>query len=207
MSKKYESLAHDIVANIGGQENVSNVYHCMTRLRFTLANNAKANKDALEKIEGVTKVIINAGVYQVVIGPHVADVFEEVIKLVDIDSNNVTQSNEKKGIFNTIFDFISGTFQPVIPALSGAGMVKAVLAILVVFKIISNESQTYYLLNMFSDGVFYFLPMILAYTVAQKLKANPILAVSVAAMMLHPNWFALVTAGEPVSFFGVVPFT
>ncbi|MDD3028347.1 MAG: PTS transporter subunit EIIC, partial [Erysipelotrichaceae bacterium] len=207
MSKKYESLAHDIVENIGGKENVLNVYHCMTRLRFTLADNAKANKEAIEEIEGVTKVIINAGVYQVVIGPHVSDVFEEVIKLVDINPNKEDVPAAKNGILNTIFDFISGTFQPVIPALSGAGMVKAVLAILVVLKLITNESQTYYLLNMFADGVFYFLPLILAYTAAQKLKANPILAVSVAAMMLHPNWFALVTAGEPVSFFGVVPFT
>lgn len=207
MSKKYESLAKDIVANVGGQENVSNVYHCMTRLRFTLASNAKANKEALESLDGVTKVIINAGVYQVVIGPHVAEVFEEVIKLVDIGSDNVAQLVEKKGVFNTVIDFISGTFQPVIPALSGAGMVKAVLAILVVFKLITNESQTYYLLNMFADGVFYFLPLILAFTAAQKLKANPILAVSVGAMMLHPNWFNLVSAGEPVNFFGMIPFT
>lgn len=207
MSKKYESLARDIVANVGGKENVSNVYHCMTRLRFTLASNAKANKEALESLDGVTKVIINAGVYQVVIGPHVAEVFEEVTKLVDIEAKSDQTPTENKGVFNTIFDFISGTFQPVIPALSGAGMVKAVLAILVVLKVITTDSQTYYLLNMFADGVFYFLPLILAFTAAQKLKANPILAVSVGAMMLHPNWFNLVAAGEPVSFFGVIPFT
>ncbi len=86
-------------------------------------------------------------------------------------------------------------------------MVKAVLALLVVFNVITTGSQTYYLLNLFADGVFFFLPMLLAFTEAQKLKCNPILAVGVAAMMMHPNWTALVTAGEPVHFFGVIPFT
>ena len=86
-------------------------------------------------------------------------------------------------------------------------MVKAVLALLIVFQVISPESQTYYLLNMFADGVFFFLPIILAFTEAQKLRCNPILAASVAAMMMHPNWGALVTAGDPVKFFEIIPFT
>lgn len=102
-----------------------------------------------------------------------------------------------------MIDFVAGTFQPIIPALSGAGMVKAVLALLIVFDVITADSQTYYMLNLFADGVFFFLPMILAFTVAQKLRCNPILAASVAAMMMHPNWGALVTAGEPVHFLGL----
>ena len=178
MSKKYNSLAKKIVELVGGKENINEVYHCVTRLRF-----------------------------QVVIGTHVSEVFEEVEKYVDINSKNVSEVTEKKGIVNTIIEFVAGTFQPVIPALSGAGMVKAVLALLVVFNVITTDSQTYTLLNIFADGVFFFLPMILAYTEAQKLKCNPILAVGVAAMMLHPNWIALVQAGEPVHFFGAIPFT
>src|SRR5690606_5207376 len=126
-----------------------------------------------------------------VIGTHVRDVFEEVEKKIDISTNNESVP-DKKGPLSTIIDFVAGTFQPVIPALSGAGMVKAVLALLVVFQIVTPESQTYYLLNLFADGVFFFLPIILAFTEAQKLKSNPILAASVAAMMLHPNWGALV---------------
>lgn len=86
-------------------------------------------------------------------------------------------------------------------------MVKAVLALLVVFKLISNTSQTYVMLNTFSDGVFYFLPLLLAFTTAQKLKTNPILAVGVIAMMLHPNWITFLTAGEKVAFFDLIPFT
>ena len=207
MSKKYNSLAKKIVELVGGKENINEVYHCVTRLRFKLADEQKADVTRLEETDGVTKVIQNAGVFQVVIGTHVSEVFEEVEKYVDIDSKNVSEVTEKKGIVNTIIEFVAGTFQPVIPALSGAGMVKAVLALLVVFNVITTDSQTYTLLNIFADGVFFFLPMILAYTEAQKLKCNPILAVGVAAMMLHPNWIALVQAGEPVHFFGAIPFT
>lgn len=207
MSKKYEELAQQIIEGVGGKANVSDVYHCQTRLRFKLIDESKADKKAIENLKGVTKVLINAGVFQVIIGTHVAEVFEEIEKLVDIKLNKSEQESEKKGIITTIIEFVAGTFQPIIPALSGAGMVKAVLALLVVFNVITTGSQTYYLLNLFSDGVFFFLPMLLAFTEAQKLKCNPILAVGVAAMMMHPNWTALVTAGEPVHFFGVIPFT
>lgn len=205
MSKEYQTLATQIIALVGGKENVANVYHCQTRLRFTLVGNLKADTEDLEKLDGVTKVIINAGQYQIVIGTHVADVFEEIEKLVEISQDTTTQ--EKKGIFDTNIDFVAGTFQPIIPALSGAGMVKAVLALLVVFNVITTDSQTYYMLNVFADGVFYFLPILIAFTQAQKLKCNPILAAGVAAMLLHPNWSALVAAGDAVNFFNVIPFT
>ena len=208
MSRKYEALAQDIVRNVGGKQNVNDVYHCQTRLRFKLADEEKADKDALEAMDGVAKVIINAGVYQVVIGTHVADVFEEIEKLVDIKKDGADEAaEEKKGVLNTVIDFVAGTFQPIIPALSGAGMVKAIMALLVVFHLISTDSQTYYMLNVFADGVFYFLPLLLAFCEAQKLRCNPVLAAGVAAMMLHPNWLSLVTAAEPVHFFGVIPFT
>lgn len=209
MSRKYEELASEIIKKVGGKENVNDVYHCQTRLRFNLADEEKADDKSLEETDGVAKVIRNAGVYQVVIGTHVADVFEEIEKLVDIGKGKGTTeaAEEKQNLFEKIIDFVAGVFQPVIPALSGAGMVKALLALLVVANVISNQSQTYYLLNLFADGVFYFLPMILAFTCAQKLKCNPILAAGVAAMMLHPNWTALVAAKEAVHFFDIIPFT
>lgn len=208
MSKKYEKLAQSIINNVGGFGNIDNVYHCQTRLRFKLNDESKANKEALENLDGVVKVIINGGVYQVIIGTHVKEVFEEIEK--DIKPQNGDKENkkaEKKSIPGVIIDFISGTFQPIIPALSGAGMVKALLALLVVFNAISKTSQTYYILNFFADAVFYFLPILLAFSQAQKLKCNPILAASVAGIMMHPSWGALVTKGEAVNFFGVIPFT
>lgn len=208
MSKKYEVLTTQLIEQLGGQKNIKEAYHCQTRLRFKLADESKVNDQAVSEIDGVIKVIRNAGVYQVVIGTHVADVFEELEKHIDIQGSVDTNADqEKKKLIEVIIDFVAGVFQPVIPALSGAGMVKAVLALLVVGKIVTPDNQTYMLLNLFADGVFYFLPMILAYTTAQKLKCNPILAVGVSAMMLHPNWQALVQAGEPIRFFDVIPFT
>lgn len=158
MSRKYEKLAGEIVEKVGGKENVNDVYHCQTRLRFKLADEEKADDRALEGTDGVAKVIRNAGVYQVVIGTHVADVFEEVEKLVDTGKGkgSTKTAEEKQNAFEKVIDFVAGVFQPVIPALSGAGMVKALLAVLVVMKVLSSQSQTYYLLNLFADGVFTF---------------------------------------------------
>ena len=207
MSKKYEGLARDIVQLVGGKENVTQAYHCQTRLRFTLADEGKADEEAIKAHDGVVGVIHGAGQFQVCIGPHVADVFEGVEKLVDTGEKDVEAPAEKKGAFDRVIDFVAGTFQPIIPALSGAGMVKAVMALLTTFELISADSQTYQMLNIFADGVFYFLPILLAFTEAQKLKCNPILAAGVAAMLLHPNWSAFVTAAEPVNFFEVIPFT
>ncbi|MDO4912524.1 MAG: beta-glucoside-specific PTS transporter subunit IIABC [Lactobacillus sp.] len=207
MSKQYHVLAENIIKLIGGKENVIDVYHCQTRLRFKLKDASLVKKSELEQLDGVNMYLVNAGVHQVVIGPHVKDVFDEVVDILGDLPGEQEANTEKVPLVQKIIDFVAGVFQPVIPALSGAGMVKAVLALLVVFKVIANTDQTYLLLNTFADGVFYFLPLILAFTTAQKLKANPILAVGVIAMMLHPNWTGLVTAGHAVNFFGVIPFT
>lgn len=208
MSKKYETLAQSIVEKVGGIENISNVYHCQTRLRFNLKNDDKADQKALESMDGIAKVMISNAVFQVVIGTHVKEVYEEVEKIVQPQKlNEDITSSKKKNPVSVFIDFISGTFMPVIPAMSGAGMIKAVLALLTVFNIISTDSQTYYVLNFFSDAVFYFLPILLAFNAAQKLHCSPILAAAVAGIMLHPNWSALVTAGQAVALFDLIPLT
>lgn len=209
MSKRYEQLAADIIEKVGGQKNIQSAYHCQTRIRFSLADEQLADDEAIKNMDGVAGVIRNAGVYQVVIGTHVADVFEEVEKLADLSSasgKDEGKKEEKKGAMNTVIDFVSSVFQPIIPALSGAGMIKAVLALLTVFHFITNDSQTYILLNMFADSAFYFLPVLVAFTEAQKLKCNPILACVTALILMHPTWTGLVSAGEPVSLFEVIPF-
>lgn len=208
MSKNYEQIAQDVVAGVGGAENIKNLYHCQTRLRFTLADETKADKEGLEKLDAVKKVILNGGVFQVVIGTDVAEVFDAIQPLMPNRPEAQAQAGpaQKKSIFERVIDFVAGVFQPIIPALSGAGMLKALLALLVVFKLVDSSSQTYAVINFFADAVFYFLPILLAFTEAQKLKCNPILAAAVAGIMMHPNWGAMVAAGEPVRFFEVIPF-
>lgn len=208
MSKNYKQIAQDVVAGVGGAENIKNLYHCQTRLRFTLADESKADKGGLEKLDAVKKVILNGGVYQVVIGTDVAEVFDAIQPL--LPNQPAAQADaapaQKKSAFERVIDFVAGVFQPIIPALSGAGMLKALLALLVVFKLVDSTSQTYAIFNFFADAVFYFLPILLAFTEAQKLRCNPILAAAVAGIMMHPNWGAMVAAGESVRFFDLIPF-
>lgn len=208
MRKNYKQIAQDVVAGVGGAENIKNLYHCQTRLRFALADESKADKEGLEKLDAVKKVILNGGVYQVVIGTDVAEVFDAIQPLLpnQAAAQADTAPAQKKNAFERVIDFVAGVFQPVIPALSGAGMLKALLALLVVFNLVDSTSQTYAIFNFFADAVFYFLPILLAFTQAQKLKCNPILAAAVAGIMMHPNWGAMVAAGEPVRFFDLIPF-
>lgn len=207
MSKNYKAIAEQILPLVGGKDNVRNYYHCQTRLRFTLADESKADKAALEALGDVRKVMINAGVYQVVIGTDVADVFAQLEPMLDLKPESGGKPAQKKGVVNAVIDFIAGTFQPIIPALFGTGMLRALMAILVAFHLVDTSSQTYSILNFFGDAVFYFLPLLLAFSQAQKLKCNPVLAAAVAGIMMHPAWNAMVAAGEPVSFFHVLPFT
>lgn len=209
MSKKYEGLASAIVEKVGGPDNIGAVRHCQTRLRFTLKDTGIADKDSIQSLDGVAQVVESGGMFQVVIGMHVADVFEEVEKLIPNKDGEAAQdkgNKERMSPVNFAIDFVSSVFQPIVPALSGAGMLKALMALLTVFRLVDSGSQSYYILNFFADAVFTFLPLLLAYTTAKRMKCNVVLAISVAGIMCHPNWAALVTAGEPVNFFGMIPF-
>ncbi|MBT8162412.1 MULTISPECIES: beta-glucoside-specific PTS transporter subunit IIABC [Arthrobacter] len=211
MSKQYAPLAADIVRLVGGKANITEAYHCQTRLRFALKDESAVALDELNATEGIVKTLSKGGVFQVVVGMHVKDVFDEMEhELGDLSANandaDGAAKDKHKKVGSAVIEFVSSVFQPLIPALSGAGMVKALLALLVVLKVVNTGSQTYVLVNLFADAVFYFLPVLLAFSAAQKLKISPILAAAVAAMMLHPNWVALVTKKDPVTFFDILPF-
>lgn len=212
MSSKYRSLAKEIVDNVGGIQNIDSLHHCQTRLRFKLKNNDLVNQKKISDNKDVLKVVISGGQFQVVIGMQVADVYDEVVAYMnnqgfdqEVDSKPDTEIQKPKNKFDLVADFISSIFSPIIPALAGAGMVKALLAVLVTFNVISQTSQSYVILNMIGDGTFAFLPILLAFTTAQKLKTNPFLAVAVAAIMVHPTWATLVDAGKPISLFNIIP--
>ncbi|ASA19773.1 beta-glucoside-specific PTS transporter subunit IIABC [Paenibacillus donghaensis] len=205
MSKKYETLAQQIIEKVGGEKNVSSLSHCQTRLRFILNDDKKADKDGMKKLEGVANVIESGGQFQVIVGTHVEEVHEEIIKHSSISNNEEAPAAETKkpNALNRVIDFISATFSPVIPAITGAGMIKAFLALLLLFDLISKESQTYYIINFMADAVFYFLPFFLAYSGAQKLKASPFLAMFLAGILLHPSFIQLKTDGDDVHLFGL----
>ena len=207
MSKKYEATAQQIVELVGGSENIHSLHHCQTRLRFKLFDDSKVNDEQISKLDGVLKTMNKGGMYQIVIGTSVRDCYEEVEKLISPKEGEAPAANESKkaSLFDTVTDFVSSIFSPIVPALAGAGMVKALLAFLVGFSLIDKSSQTYVILNMIGDGTFAFMPVLLAYTTAQKLHCNPILGAVVAAIMCHPTWTGLVSAGEAVNFLGFIP--
>lgn len=208
MSKKYEPLAAEIIRLVGGEKNVDTLHHCQTRLRFKLYDEEKADLEGLSGLEGVTAAINKGGMIQVVIGLHVEEVYEEAVKYLDTEKTDTdikTEEKKKQNPLDIATSFISSIFAPIVPALAGAGMVKALLSILVAFNLVDTNEQTYIIINMISDAAFAFLPILLAYTTAQKLKCNPIMAATVAGILVHGTWNSLVAAEEPVILLGIIP--
>lgn len=205
MSGKYHNLITSIISHIGGIGNVKDLTHCQTRLRFVLVDN-NIDIAKLKSLEGVINVIMSGGQCQVVVGTHVKDVFDafnDAYPARSSSSSNISTSKNRKISLSSVMDFISGTFNPLIPAISGAGMVKALLALLVVFNLIGKEEKTYVVINFMSDVVFYFLPILLAYNAASKLKCNPILAAVLGGILLHPQFVQLRLTGDPIEIFGL----
>jgi beta-glucoside PTS system EIICBA component len=202
---KYENLAKQIIEKVGGTDNVSNLTHCMTRLRFNLKDDAKASETEVKKIDGVVGCVNKGGQFQVIIGTHVQDVYEAIQTIGNFSDGGSSKpsDDEDKKVVAKVLDTIAGIFTPIVGALSGAGMVKAILALSTTFGWLTADSQTYYILNFISDAVFYFLPFLIAFSAAKKFNCSPYLAATFAGVLLHPNLGALKTAGEAVHFLGI----
>ena len=201
--KNYEKLAKEIVRYIGGPENVNALVHCATRLRFKVKNTQNVDKKKLEQLEGVITVLDSGGQIQVVIGQHVADVYDTIFEVTDLKKENPSdaeESGEKKNLLNTFMDTISGIFAPVLGVMSGAGMLKALLILCTTFGWLKADMGTYRILYAAADGVFTFIPVFLAYTAAKKFRANEFVAVGVAAALLYPDLTAAYSAGEALTF-------
>ena len=200
---KYETLANEVVKNVGGTENIDSVTNCMTRLRFTLKDVKKANVDALNATKGVQGVVNKNGQFQVVIGSDVSHVCDEIKKMGHFSETVSTNSEEKVSLVNRILGAITAIFQPVIPAICGAGMIKAVLALLTAFHVVEATSQTYTLLAMVADSAFYFLPVFLAFSSAKRFGCNTFIAAVLGAMLIHPTFAGIVSAGKAFEFIGL----
>ena len=204
---KYENLAKEILENVGGKENINSLTHCVTRLRFRLKDESKANDEALKNNPGVVTVMKSAGQYQVVIGNHVPLVYADVCELAGI-SNGTQQVEEEapQGLFNKLIDIISGCFQPILGPLCAAGIIKGLNALLVFILGSSfNNSGTYMILNAIGDSIFNFLPIILGYTAAKKFNVNIIVGMIIGATLCYPTiqTDTLSAAGKAI---GTLPF-
>lgn len=200
---KYRKLAEDIVNNVGGTENIANVAHCITRLRFHLKDESKAKDDVLKNMDGVVTVMHSAGQYQVVIGNHVPLVYEDVCEVCGIGKNpkEDAQDETPKGAFNKLIDIVSGCFQPILGPLCASGIIRGLNALLVFILGTSyNASGTYAILNAIGDSIFYFLPIILGYTAAKKFNVNIIVGMIIGGALCYPTIQAdaLAAAGDAV---------
>lgn len=202
MAKDYTQLSKDIVTYVGGTENVISLFHCATRLRFKVKDSAAVDKENLSQLSGVIKVIESGGQIQVVIGNHVADVCEAVFQNTGLKRDAATDAADtgSKNLLNTLMDTISGIFAPMLGAMSGAGMLKALLILLTTVHLLEPEMGTYRILYAAADGVFSFLPIVLALTAANKFKANSYVAMAVAMALVYPDMSAAFSAGESLTF-------
>lgn len=212
----YKKLAKDIVTNVGGEDNIQVVNHCMTRLRFNLKDNSKPDKKVLEGLEGVLGVVYAGDQYMVILGQHLLPTYEEIVNNYhvkageSIDENLDDLSNTKeplsfKNAGGRLIGFISSSVTPLIPGLIAGGMLKVVLLLVVTFLSPEfAESSSHQLLSAIADAPFYFMPLIVAYGAATKLGGTPVYSIVAAAALLHGNYTGLVTeAATNVNLFGI----
>ena len=210
---KYTELAEDILKHVGGKQNVNSLKHCVTRLRFDLKDESKADDDYLKNRDGVVTVVKAGGQYQVVIGNHVPDVYAEVLQVgglpaggsLDIDEGDAPKGN----LFDRFVSLVSSIFQPFLGPLAAAGIIKGIVAIMAACGLSAATSPMYVIFNAAGDGFFQFLPILIALTSARRFKVNEFTAIAIAAALVYPDIATLVTALQKAGqghVLGVIPF-
>lgn len=196
----YKKSAGLILEYVGGDKNIINFEHCSTRLRFTVKDKSKVNTEELKKVEGVMGLVINAQV-QIIIGNNVIEVYDEIMKLYIPSGEKNDIEGEKKKVSTLILEYIVGIFQPLVPAMAGAGVLKSLLILFTTMGIFSSTSNIYKILMSISDATFYFLPLMVAVTTATKMNTNRLVALVAGAVFLFPSNINLV--GNGISLFGI----
>lgn len=183
---KYEELVNFIIKNIGGKENVISLTHCVTRLRFQLKDESKANDEVLKANDGIITVMHTAGQYQIVIGNHVGDVYETILPKLGL-SGEVVETKNKTSIKDKFVDLVSSIFMPAIGILCACGMIKGLNTILSFAGIYSSTSGLYTLIDAIGDSIFYFFPVIIGYTSAKKFKLTPFVGMVIGLALCYPT--------------------
>ena len=189
MADKYNALAKTVIENVGGKDNITAVNHCFTRLRFTLKDESKANRETLEKTTGVLKVIQAGGQYQVVLGNKVEGVYDAACALYGFSTQAVDESEEsgqKRSLLNSLMNTISGILAPTLGVLAAAGIVKGLISLAATLGWVSTDSGLYMILYALGDAFFYFLPIMLGFTAARKFRCNEFIGAAIGAALTYP---------------------
>lgn len=205
MKKDYGQSAEKLVQALGGKENITRVFHCMTRLRFYVKDRGMINEEEIKKLPEISGVNWHQDQFQVIAGNEVNEMYAELIKMgIPNDDTDTSQKTaEKKSIGSAIIDSITGCMTPMIPALTAAGMIKVVLTLLTTFSIVSDSSSTYQVISFIGDAAFYFMPFLIAANAAKVFNVNQSLALIIAGVFLHPSFTAMIESGNPITFFSI----
>lgn len=182
---KYENLAKSIVTNVGGKENIISINHCITRLRFVLKDEAKANDDVLKNMDGVVTVMKAGGQYQVVIGNHVPEVYKDVCAVAGVKSSEKSET-PKMSFGEKVLDLITGIFMPSMSLLCACGIIQGVLTLCTMAGVLTAESGLYQILNAAGQTMFYFFPIVIGFNAAKKFGGNPYLGMMLGAGLVYP---------------------
>lgn len=204
MAKNYTNMAEQIIKNVGGVDNVLQLTHCVTRLRFQLKDYNIANRDVIKNIDGVLSIVEGNNQFQIVVGNEVEYVYDAINKKYRINdsSNNQHSDNSGKNIVINILNKLTVIFNPIVTALAGAGMLKALLVILSTYNFLATTDSTYKILSAAGNSVFYFLPLFLAISCAKAFNCNIFISLGIVASLMEPNFTSLIkNNGDIVNFF------
>jgi beta-glucoside PTS system EIICBA component len=207
----YRDCAEQILKEVGGSENITDLVHCMTRLRFTLKDDNLANDKKIKAIKGVIDVVRSSVQYQIIIGSDIDKCYKEIMNIANLSSakpDPQAASDEKRkhtvaGVFNKVIDVIAGSIIPFQMPLMAAGMIKLLVTILGFLGVHTETNMTCRILSIIGDTCFYFFPILVAYGAAKKFNCNPFMAVCLAAVLIHPDLVSLLADKETVTFLGI----
>lgn len=213
MATDNKAIAEAVLKEVGGKENVRSVFHCVTRLRFVLADEGKANDDAIRAIKGVQGVVKQGGQYQVIIGTNVGKVADELsaisgLALGDEVRDDAAEKADlggkaKHNIFNSFFKTISAAIIPFMGLMIASGMIKGILTLLTTIGLITTDSGTYMLLYAGADALMYFMPIIIGFSAGKHFGANPYITAAIGAALVYPNIVSAYNDGAQLTFLGI----
>lgn len=198
----YKKLAEDITSEIGGVENIKNVTHCATRLRFNLNDNSIPNTETIKQFKGVTDVVENNNQYQVIIGPDVSSVYME-LPLENLNKESEIKNNEDSSVLARLLDFIAGSFTPIIAVVAAGGMLQVLLSILELTGVLVNTDNTYLVVNEISQAAFFFLPIYLGHSVATRFKIDGYLGALIGGILVMPSLSELIMQEGGITLLGI----
>lgn len=204
MKKDYAEIADTLIAALGGKENITRLFHCMTRLRFYVKDRTKINEKEILKVSGISGVNWHEDQFQVIAGNEVNEMYKALEnKGVPTDDAPATESQSSKSVVSKIIDSITGCMTPMIPALTAAGMIKVVLSLLTTFHLVTDTSSTYQVISMIGDVTFYFMPFLIAANAAKVFRVNQSLALFIAGVYLSPAFVSMVASDVAITLFGL----